>query len=98
MATDAVGTDGGGPWRIAGAMAAGDLLRGRRGPRYDGGMRSCLRVARYTWSDVKLDEEGERHAVHLSDGSSSYGCRVEFLEHVMEGSLEDPLYDVFGVL
>lgn len=46
MATEAVGTDGGGSWRMAGAITPEGRLRCRRGPRYDGGIRFCLRVAR----------------------------------------------------
>ena len=52
IATKAVGTQGGGSCRMTGARdPAADLIR-RLGPRYDGGRRSCLRMALYTLGTI----------------------------------------------
>lgn len=64
MATDAVGTEGGGFLRIAGARAPPRVFGLRRGPRYDGGMRSFLRVARYTYRSVRFRVRKDDVRVH----------------------------------
>ena len=46
MATEAVGTEGRGSWRMTGPRGPPGVLRVRLGPRYEGGIRSCLRIAR----------------------------------------------------
>lgn len=98
IATAADGAGGGG-FRIL-AKSDGERTCLGCGNRCDGGTRSFLRVALYTYGNVRFVRISWNEAAYtdLCDGAATHWGLIELLEDFIKWSLEDSLYDALRVV
>lgn len=83
---------------MTGARDPAADLECRLGPRYDGGRRSCLRIALYTYGEeLEAGCTKELSTAYLCNGTCSDWVLIEFFKYILEWPLKYVLYDFLGV-